>query len=749
MSIRILPILSGVTLLMVATPILAATPGGPLGCPFSDFDVWRVTSAFDLDPTSAVMADWMGWRTGEPTAGSGHAYDGHTGTDWGMPNGTELLAVLDGTVSSWRDGVPNDDHSDTGNYIILNHTTARGNFRTNCWHLSQGTVVPRSVGAAVTKGSKIAESNNTGNSTGPHLHFGVAYTSGSAAYSCGFYNGWFEDDVFYYGDTRACLRYVQVNTSALNCRVGNTTGYDVITTLPLNSVFVASQRNGWYRIFLPMPPARAHESRTAAGAVSPSPGYVESGSWSSGTEKSTVADAAGNVDRVTLAGAGSRFCDGVGTDTAQYVPNFTQRGQYEVFATWPSNANAAGVQYTVRDLTGTYNVSLDQRGAFGTSGSGTKASPFRISQTPFTHSYTTVGGEDTWDVYTPVGSGISQAGPEVLYQVTVRNPCTITVTVNHTGYPTLDVDIHLLSSLSNTACVARADWTFTYSIPSAGTYYIAADTYQNDSRATAYTLDVTVQGDPTFPNSWNSLGTYSFARGQNASTGSITLDESTVTGVVEAGQPMRVYSDAIKLVPKITHRSGWVSDSYLTVLGTAPCSVGVLVDRNAQNDSNVMDNYVEVPIYDSPNTGAGVVAKAVTGQRYVATRHVEGDWYLIHLTNGAGATEGWIQGSNLFVYNDLPTETPAATATPTLTATQTPTRTPTQTPTVTPTRTPTFTPTRTPTFTPTWTPTRTPTRTPTQTPSRTPTPTGVPTNTPMVTPTPVTSHAGESWVLFR
>ena len=67
-----------------------AVAGGPFQCPYNasdDFSAFRITAGFDLDRTSTGgndQADWTGWAEGDPTAGSGHAYDNHTATDWGM-----------------------------------------------------------------------------------------------------------------------------------------------------------------------------------------------------------------------------------------------------------------------------------------------------------------------------------------------------------------------------------------------------------------------------------------------------------------------------------------------------------------------------------------------------------------------------------------------------------------------------------------------------------------------------------------
>jgi murein DD-endopeptidase MepM/ murein hydrolase activator NlpD len=636
-----------------------AVAGGPFACPFGDWDNWYMTAAFDLDPSTA-QADWTGWASGDPTGGSGHAYDGHTGTDFGMPTGTALYACQNGTVNSLYEGYPNDDHSGGGNYLILDHSISGTSWRSRYWHLQQNGVVP-GVGNSVTMGQLVAYSDNTGNSTGPHLHFALAKLSASGANSCGFLNGWLSDDEFYYGSTRPCLVYTEVTTAALNIRLGASTSYPILTSASLGGRLVASQRNGWWRIFLPSAPARALESRTTGGGVTAAPSYVETGAWTSDSAKTAVADALTDANRVALTGVGSRSNALGGSDTARFVPTLTQRALYNVLVSWPSAANAQNVRYTVSHLTGldaaatqtTTSVTLSQRGAFSAPGAGTHASPHVIEQNPYLANHTTLGGDDIWNSYSPVGSGIPENGPERIYTFTLLTTATVTATVAHSGYPGLDVDVQLLNSQSNADCQARGDWTASHTY-GPGTHFIAIDSYGTDnSRAAAYTLTVTFGDTEPFANSWVSLGTYAFDI-QSASTGAsfVTVDESTVTGPVDGSQPGRVYVDAIKFAP-VVQRSAWYSDAYSARINTAAtpvCCVGIAADSTAGSDANDLSEFVEVPILASASAGAPVVGKAITGQRFVCDQ-INGSFYRVFLTDNCDAPMGWIDGGNLFVFN--------------------------------------------------------------------------------------------------
>lgn len=632
----------------------------PFGFPFTPAS-HRMTAAYDLQRGTG-RADWTGWIEGDPTAGNGHAYDDHSGTDLGMVNGTPLHAIANGTVSSSYESFPTDDHSGGGNYIIVNYPHGGDTYLVNNWHLDYlGVLV--SNGSSVTKGQHIANSNNTGNSTGPHLHYGIQKSNGAALYSCGFYHGWWESGEFYYGDTRPCLVFIEVlpAITSLNCREGNTTGYNIITSLQGGRRFVSSQHNNWWRIFLPMPPAKAVESRTSGGSLN-APAYTESGTWTNDAAKSLVADQAGDANHVTRTAAGSRystFATTGGADSAVF--NFTapQRGNYKIFATWPKSANAANVNYQITHAAGTANVPIDQVGYYtATGGSGTKANPYIIATNHYVADHTSIGGEDTWQVYS-CATGLPQEGPERVYQFTVLSNTNVTVTVDHTSYPTKDIDIHLLSALNTSSCLARADWTFTYSL-TPGTYYISADSYgtgsAGDNRATNYTIIVKFDEDEPFPDSWVLLGEYSMVNGGNYT---VTVQENAVTGKINGAAEGRVYADAIKFVPVITNRSGFISnDASFTArvnTSTTPISsVVVHVDKNTRNDTRDIDDYIEVPIFADRGTVSGnssaVVGKAVTGQRLVCTgRTVEG-WYRVDLSNGTAATEGWLSGDHLIIY---------------------------------------------------------------------------------------------------
>ncbi len=97
----------------------------------------------------------------------------HNGLDIGAPQGTPVYAAEDGIVIK----VGNNDRSSWakyqyGKHVMIQH---KNNLSTLYAHLSINTVV--SEGAYVRRGELIGYSGNTGYSTGPHLHFGVYWSS--------------------------------------------------------------------------------------------------------------------------------------------------------------------------------------------------------------------------------------------------------------------------------------------------------------------------------------------------------------------------------------------------------------------------------------------------------------------------------------------------------------------------------------------------------------------------------------------
>ena len=87
----------------------------------------------------------------------------HGALDYGIPSGTTVYAAADGVV--YARGSLSGSY---GNYIVIQHVNG---LRT--WYAHGNGVFYVSPGQTVSKGQAIMQSGNSGNSSGPHLHFEV------------------------------------------------------------------------------------------------------------------------------------------------------------------------------------------------------------------------------------------------------------------------------------------------------------------------------------------------------------------------------------------------------------------------------------------------------------------------------------------------------------------------------------------------------------------------------------------------
>lgn len=88
-----------------------------------------------------------------------YTLSGHDGVDFAIPENTPIFAVDDGNVILAGDG-------DYGTTVVLQHDWGKSYYG----HLNKITV---NKDTSIKKGTQIGFSGNTGESTGPHLHFGM------------------------------------------------------------------------------------------------------------------------------------------------------------------------------------------------------------------------------------------------------------------------------------------------------------------------------------------------------------------------------------------------------------------------------------------------------------------------------------------------------------------------------------------------------------------------------------------------
>ncbi|MGW1801041.1 M23 family metallopeptidase [Streptomyces sp. NPDC001984] len=121
------------------------------------------SSAAWVDPVAKYTLS-----AGFDQAGS-HWMHKHSGQDFAVPIGTNVVAAHGGTVVK-AGGNGAGDGPAYGNAIVVKH--ANGTYSQYA-HLSKIDV---RIGQIVKTGQHIALSGNTGNSTGPHLHFEIRTT---------------------------------------------------------------------------------------------------------------------------------------------------------------------------------------------------------------------------------------------------------------------------------------------------------------------------------------------------------------------------------------------------------------------------------------------------------------------------------------------------------------------------------------------------------------------------------------------
>lgn len=116
----------------------------------------KVISVGTLTPPTYLKPIWGG----SFTSGYGYRWGSfHNAVDWSCPIGTPVMAAADGVVvrASWYSGY--------GYCIDIQHSDGS---MTRYAHLNSMNV---SYGEQVSQSQVIAQSGNTGNSTGPHIHF--------------------------------------------------------------------------------------------------------------------------------------------------------------------------------------------------------------------------------------------------------------------------------------------------------------------------------------------------------------------------------------------------------------------------------------------------------------------------------------------------------------------------------------------------------------------------------------------------
>ena len=136
-----------------------AAKTAPEGC---SLERVRPTQAvcFPLGTNGWRVSDAYGWRT-DPMGGLGD--DFHIGNDLAAARGTAVLAAADGVVRTAG------SHKSYGNYVRILHADGDETLYAHMQYLFVR------AGERVTAGQTLGTVGQTGNATGPHLHFEILH----------------------------------------------------------------------------------------------------------------------------------------------------------------------------------------------------------------------------------------------------------------------------------------------------------------------------------------------------------------------------------------------------------------------------------------------------------------------------------------------------------------------------------------------------------------------------------------------
>ena len=146
-------------LFCVAALRACAAKAAPQGCSLKRVRPAQ-TACFPLGTTAWRVSDAYGWRT-DPMGGLGT--DFHIGNDLAAAEGTPGLAAADGVVRIAG------SHKSYGSYLRLLHADGDETLYAHMQYLFV------KAGETVTEGQILGTVGETGNATGPHLHFEILH----------------------------------------------------------------------------------------------------------------------------------------------------------------------------------------------------------------------------------------------------------------------------------------------------------------------------------------------------------------------------------------------------------------------------------------------------------------------------------------------------------------------------------------------------------------------------------------------
>ena len=221
-----------------------------------------------------------------------------------------------------------------------------------------------------------------------------------------------------------------------------------------------------------------------------------------GTLTATVSDGTGvDVDVHILSDLSASDC--LARGNTQATATVEEGTVYVIADSWVAGSGNA--------LSGPYSISISHTPA--ASAGGCPADRVCVDTFPFSHSSTTTGGLDAFDSYS-CAWGINEAGPERIYEVELPQAGLLSATVvDGSG---VDVDVHILGSLSASDCLDRGNHAASAELE-AGTAYVLVDSWVSGSGASLngpYTLDLQLLPSSAGTGSGSGGGTSGCPAGQ-------------------------------------------------------------------------------------------------------------------------------------------------------------------------------------------------------------------------------------------
>ena len=258
---------------------------------------------------------------------------------------------------------------------------------------------------------------------------------------------------------------------------------------------------------------------------------------SDGVLTASITDGAGvDVDVHILSALTSDACLARGHISAQASVSAGQ--VFVVVDTWVS---AGG-----NPQSGAYTISISHQPE--DVGTGCPSGRECVSSLPYSHSSTTVGGQDLFDSYSCAPS-VNESGPERIYEIELTSTGLLTASVSD-GVG-VDVDVHILDSLNPLDCLARGHNSASAEV-SDGTVFVVVDSWVSSSGNVldgAFSLDVqlspsgtgTSGGGSNCPNGQICVEELPFNESNTTVSGSSLFANYSCAPGTDEGGPERVY----------------------------------------------------------------------------------------------------------------------------------------------------------------------------------------------------------------